>query len=64
MPKVGVDIPWSMPALVGGFLAAGWQGAVVQVIQMATVFILYLPFFKLLDNTKLMQEAEIEQEEV
>lgn len=59
MPKVGVDIPWSMPGILSGFLAAGWQGAVVQIIQMITVFFIYLPFFKLLDKTKVMQESEL-----
>jgi PTS system cellobiose-specific IIC component len=65
LPKVGVDIPWSMPGILSGFLAAGWQGAVVQIIQMITIFFIYLPFFKLLDKTKVIQESElvIEEEE-
>lgn len=63
MPKVGVDIPWSMPGILSGFLAAGWQGAVVQMIQMITVFFIYLPFFKFLDKTKVIQESELVVEE-
>lgn len=50
-------VPWVAPPLIGGFLAAGWQGAVVQLIQMIAIFILYLPFFKVLDKRKCAEEA-------
>ncbi|MFR7592753.1 MAG: PTS sugar transporter subunit IIC [Longibaculum sp.] len=60
MKIVSVAIPWTVPPIIGGFLAAGWQGAVVQVIQMIAIFILYLPFFKYLDNRTLKEEQEKE----
>lgn len=56
MPKQGVDILWTMPPIISGFLACGWQGAVIQVVQIIACFIIYLPFFKWLDNIKLREE--------
>jgi len=55
---ISVAIPWTVPPIISGFLAAGWQGVVVQLIQMVAIFLLYLPFFKVLDNSKLKEEAE------
>ena len=62
MSVVSIAVPWVAPPIIGGFLAAGWQGAVVQVIQMIAIFILYLPFFKYLDNRTLKQEQEKAEE--
>jgi len=58
MQVVSVNIPWSVPPIIGGFLAAGWQGSVVQIVQMLAIFALYLPFFKVLDGRKLKEEQE------
>ena len=55
---ISVAIPWTVPPIISGFLAAGWQGVVVQLVQMVAIFLLYLPFFKVLDNSKLKEEAE------
>lgn len=50
MRIVSVNIPWTVPPIISGFMSTGWQGAVVQVIQFAAVIVLYLPFIKKLDN--------------
>lgn len=60
MSIVSIAVPWVAPPLIGGFLAAGWQGAVVQTIQMIAIFLLYLPFFKVLDKRKCAEEAQNE----
>lgn len=36
MRIVSIAVPWTMP-LLSGFLVAGWQGAVVQIIQMFAI---------------------------
>ena len=46
----GVIAPWSTPPLIGGFLVAGWQGAVTQVVAIAASVLVYYPFVKALDN--------------
>lgn len=58
MSVVSVQIPWTIPPIIGGFLAAGWQGAVIQILQMVAIFFLYLPFFKVLDKRKVKEEQE------
>ena len=60
MSIVSIAVPWVAPPLIGGFLAAGWQGAVVQTIQMIAIFLLYLPFFTVLDKRKCAEEAQNE----
>lgn len=62
LPRVGVDLPWTMPPIIGGFIAGGLPGAIVQIIQMITIFLLYLPFFKILDKMKMKEEAENEKQ--
>lgn len=46
----GVIAPWSTPPLIGGFLVAGWQGAVTQVVAIVASVLVYYPFVKALDN--------------
>lgn len=48
----GVIVPWTTPALLSGYLATGnnIMGAVLQLINMGIVFVIWLPFIKLLDK--------------
>ncbi|MEG0328079.1 MAG: PTS sugar transporter subunit IIC [Erysipelothrix sp.] len=52
----GVMAPWPTPPIFSGFLVAGWQGAVVQVICIAAATLIYYPFVKALDNQYLKEE--------
>ena len=52
-PKpAGLIVPWTTPALLSGYLATGNKimGAVMQLINIGIVFVIWLPFLKLLDN--------------
>lgn len=49
-PFSGVTLPWSTPAIISGFMVAGWQGALVQVIILALSTLIYFPFFKIQDK--------------
>ena len=46
----GVNIPWTTPPIISGFLISGWQGAVWQVIEMGLSALIFYPFFKIEDN--------------
>lgn len=46
----GVMAPWSTPPIISGFLVAGWQGAVVQIVAIVVSVVIYYPFVKALDN--------------
>lgn len=52
----GVLAPWTTPPIVSGFLVAGWQGAIVQVIAVAVSVVIYYPFVKALDQQYLDDE--------
>lgn len=52
----GVVAPWPTPPIFSGFLVAGWQGAVVQVICIISSVIIYYPFVKALDNQYYKEE--------
>lgn len=54
----GVVLPWTMPPILGGFLATGgsWQGAVLQAVLIAVSFIIYFPFFAIADKKNYEQE--------
>ena len=45
-----VQAPWATPFFFSGFLVAGWQGAVTQVISVIASIAIYYPFVKALDN--------------
>lgn len=56
----GVMAPWSTPAIISGFLVAGWQGAVTQILAIAGAVVVYYPFVKALDNQYRKEEASEE----
>lgn len=56
LPIVGINLPWAMPPFISGFIAGGWQGTVIQILQFILVIALYLPFIKFLDKQKCRDE--------
>lgn len=57
----GVMAPWSTPAIISGFLVAGWQGAVTQLIAVAASVMVYYPFVKALDNQYRKEEKILDK---
>ena len=62
LAPVGINVPWALPPILSGFIAGGWQGSVIQIIQMIAIFLLYIPFFKALDKQKINEEAKQDNE--
>lgn len=59
----GVQIPWSTPPIISGFLEGDWRTAVLQVIIIAlSVLIYYIPF-KVLDKKTYEEEQKNATEE-
>lgn len=54
----GVNIPWTTPPILAGFLVSGWRGALLNVIQIVLSVLIYLPFFKTADKLALKNEQE------
>ena len=46
----GVEVNWTMPQFVSGFIAQGWQATVLQVVNVAITTAVWYPFFKMVDK--------------
>lgn len=62
-PFSAVQVPWTTPPVIAGFLLNGWQGAVVQIINLAMAVAVYLPFIKAQDKSLVEEEATQAAEE-
>ena len=60
---IGYQIPWSMPPIISGFIQGGWQVALYQVFSLFLTFIIYYPFFKVIDKQACLEENAIKTEE-
>lgn len=58
---MGVTVPWTTPPIISGFLCIGWQGALMQIIELAISFFLYLPFARAVDNELYANEQAASQ---
>ena len=52
----GVQVPWTTPPVISGFLIGGWKVAIWQAIILIVSFFLYLPFARKYDNMLYAQE--------
>ncbi len=57
-PLSAIQVPWTTPPILAGLLIAGWQGAVVQIINILMSVIVYLPFVRVQDNAFYKEEQE------
>ena len=55
-PFSASQVPWTTPTIISGFLLNGWQGAVVQLVNLIVSALIYLPFVKMQDNIFLEEE--------
>lgn len=54
---VTVQIPWTTPPIISGFLATGgdWRAAVLQVLIITITVFIYLPFLKFAERVAMAQ---------
>jgi PTS system cellobiose-specific IIC component len=52
----GVQVPWTTPPVVSGFLIGGWKVAIWQAMILVVSFFVYLPFIRSYD--KMLYEKE------
>lgn len=58
----GVSVPWTVPVLLSGFLATNSiRGSILQLVQMAIVFVVWLPFLKALDKRNYQEEQDLDK---
>ena len=60
-PMGGVMPPWTMPAVLSGFLIGGLPYAAAQAIFLAMGAVIYFPFFKKADAMAYADELAAEQ---
>jgi cellobiose PTS system EIIC component len=54
----GVNIPWTTPIIISGFLATNWVGALLQAILLILGVFVYMPFIKVMDKQYLIEEGK------
>lgn len=55
-PLTGVQVPFGVPVIVGGFMAGGWTAALMQIIDIAVGCLIWFPFFKISDGQMVKEE--------
>ena len=60
----GIQLPWTTPPIISGFLVSGWQASILQALLILLGMGIYYPFIKVLDNQYLKEELEAEETEV
>ena len=56
-----VQVPWTTPPVLAGLIVAGWQGAVVQIVNIIIATVIYFPFVVSQDKANLRDEQESNQ---
>ncbi|POT55349.1 hypothetical protein C3432_19995 [Citrobacter amalonaticus] len=54
----GLEVPWTTPILISGFLICGWKGMLLQLINLIVAMTIYYPFVMTLDKQYLRDETE------
>lgn len=60
----GIQLPWTTPVIISGFLSTNWAGAVLQAILLVIGVFIYLPFIKMIDKQYLQEEAKAKNQNV
>ena len=54
----GVNIPWTTPPIIGGFLVSGVRGSILQIVNLLVGAAIYFPFFKMVDGIAYREQKE------
>lgn len=57
----GIQLSTGTPVVLAGFLAGGWRAALWQVVLVALQFVIYFPFFRMMDRQALEEENATQQ---
>ncbi|HCL5253050.1 TPA: PTS sugar transporter subunit IIC [Salmonella enterica] len=58
----GLEVPWTTPIFISGFLICGWKGMLFQLINLIVAMIIYYPFVITLDKQYLRDETEKQED--
>lgn len=54
----GVNLPYTIPVVISGFMLCGWRGALLQVVLLLITGLIYYPFFKAQDKQAYLEEQK------
>ena len=57
-PFAAIEVPWTTPPIISGFILGGWRGAVLQIAIIVVSFLGYYPFFRKQDAQAFQAEQE------
>nr|WP_297438701.1 PTS sugar transporter subunit IIC [uncultured Clostridium sp.] len=59
----GINIPWTTPVIISGFLATNWAGALLQAGLLVLGVFMYMPFIKIMDKQYIDDESKASEKE-
>ena len=58
-PPTGVTVPWTVPIFINGIMATNsLAGGLLQLVNLAIVFVIWFPFLKIIDRVNVKKEQE------
>lgn len=57
-PFGAIEVPWTTPPIISGFILGGWRASVVQLLIILESCVIYYPFFKKQDALAYQEEQE------
>lgn len=57
-PFTAVQVPWTTPPLISGFIIGGWQAALLQGLLIFMAAAIYLPFLRMQDKQHVQEEEK------
>lgn len=58
----GISAPLGTPVILGGLIMGGWKWAVFQALMIVLSYVIYKPFFNIIDKQAYAKELEAEKE--
>lgn len=58
-----IEVPWTCPPIISGFLIGGWRTALLQVVTIVVSTVVYFPFVRKLDLDNVKEESEAGDED-
>ncbi len=61
-PFNALQVPWTTPPIISGFLIGGWRAALLQIVTIAMAVAVYLPFVRMQDRVSYGEELKAQEE--
>lgn len=62
-PFNALQVPWTTPPIISGFLIGGWRAALLQIATIAMSVAIYLPFVRMQDQLSYGEEVKAQEDQ-